>query len=133
MVALAVGVASQIDYQAETDDFSIILLPESDSDWMVNIDHVTDVAISVGDAVTAGQLLGAPGTWNETYGRVELMVVQGSIYYCPFDLFDASLKDEYENKVTQLMDDWETFKADDTIYDQAAMVSPGCNSSTITD
>lgn len=127
------GVVSQVDYQEDTDDYSIILLPESGSDWMVNIDHVTNVAITVGETVTAGQALGIPGTWNDTYGRVELMVVQGATYYCPFDVFDASLKAEYEDKVTQLMNDWEAFKDDETIYDQAAMVSPGCNSSTLTD
>jgi hypothetical protein len=127
------GIVSQVDYQEETEDFSIILLPEAGSEWMVNIDHVKNVAIAVGELVTAGQTVGIPGTWDETYGRVELMVVKGSTYYCPFDVFDASLKDEYENKVTQLMNDWEAFKGDDSIYDQAAMVSPGCTSSTLTD
>ena len=127
------GIVSQIDYQETTQDFSIVLVPEIGSDWLVNIDHVTDVAIAVGDQVTAGQPIGKPGGWDATFGRTELMVVQDHTYICPFSVFDTELKNAYEAKVTQLMDDWEAFKEDTTIYDQAAMVVPGCNAYTLTD
>jgi hypothetical protein len=127
------GIISQVDYQEETSDYSVVIIPESDSEWFVNIDHVIQVAVAVGESVTAGQLLGKPGVWDDTLGRTELMVVKNQTYYCPFNLFAPALKSAYEAKVTQLMNEWETFKGDDTIYDQAAMVVPGCNESTLTD
>lgn len=133
LVSPMAGIISQVDYQEETSDYSIVIIPESGSEWFVNIDHVTEVLVSVGESVTAGQLLGKPGVWDETLGRTELMVVKNQTYYCPFNLFAPALKSEYEAKVTELMSDWETFKGDDTIYDQAAMVVPGCNESTLTD
>jgi len=127
------GVISQVEYQDETADYSIVIRPTANSTWMVNIDHATNVTVVDGDTVTAGQIVGNPGPWDENFGRTELMVVDGATYYCPFDVFDDDLKDEYEGKVTRLMNDWEDFKGDDTIYDQSAMVEPGCNDSTLTD
>jgi len=128
------GIVTQVDYQEDQDDFSLILLPDADSNWFVNIDHVRNVMVSVGDTVTAGQQVGTSGTWTDELGRVELMVVQdNTTYYCPFDVFDTALKAEYEEKVTLLMNEWEDFKGDTTIYDQGAMVAPGCITSTLTD
>jgi hypothetical protein len=48
------------------------------------------------------------------------------IDYCPFELFDLDLALPFQQKVADLMADWENFKGDASIYDQAAMVAPGC-------
>ncbi|MHA1144681.1 MAG: hypothetical protein ACTSRW_08085 [Candidatus Helarchaeota archaeon] len=77
--------------------------------------------------VTAGTVLGNPGTWHDEFGRVELSIDYGmSSHMAPFLMFDQTLRTTYENKVWQLMTDWEAFKSNTSIYDQASMVLAGC-------
>ncbi len=86
---------------------------------------------SEGDTVTAGEVLGIPGTWDDTLGRVEIDVWSG-VHHCPFTYFDEDLKTQYENKIWKLMEDWETYRYIDTEYDEASMTyAAGCLSATM--
>jgi hypothetical protein len=97
------------------------------------VDHLTDLLVFEGDTVAAGQPLGKVGPFSLTLGRIELQVVNfiEEINYCPFELFDPALALAFQQKVTGLMADWETFKGNASIYNQAAMVAPGCIVSTL--
>ncbi|MGQ4876756.1 MAG: hypothetical protein ACP6IY_22035, partial [Promethearchaeia archaeon] len=66
-------------------------------------------------------------------GRTEIQVYLEitNTNYAPFLLFDPSLREEYEQKVWNLMSDWENFKNDTTIYDQEAMIYAGCLYTTL--
>ncbi len=117
------GVIADTLHQSEGSDVEVWIKPTSESSYVVIIDHVTDLQVSVGMEIPAGTILGKPGPWNQDLGRVELMVVKmdEGLTYAPFYMFDAELKVTYEQKVWQLMEDWETFKSDTTLYDQPAM------------
>jgi hypothetical protein len=122
------GTVDRLDFQADTNDYEIHLTSSPTSPFVVVVDHVTELAVVEGQVVTAGQPLGKPGPFGPTLGRTELQVfnfVEG-LNICPFELFAPALAPTFQAQVTNLMADWEAFKADATIYDEAAMVSPGC-------
>lgn len=127
------GTVKSIFFQPETGDYEIHLTSSPTSPFIVGVDHVTDLAVAEGDAVTAGQPLGKVGPFSLTLGRTELQVFNfiEKLNYCPFELFDPALAPAFRQKVTDLMADWETFKGDASIYDQAAMTAPGCDSATL--
>jgi len=126
--AIGEGIVTNIEYQDETQDYEIIIKPCIFSIWLIIIDHVLNLTISIGDKVVAGMIIGKPGTYTSLCGRVEIQIynMETNLNYAPFKLFDPTLRDEYEQKVWQLMDDWETFKNNISIYDQDSMIYAGC-------
>ena len=42
------------------------------------------------------------------------------------NVFDTALEKEFREKIAQHMMDWETFKGEANLYDEAAMFVPGC-------
>ncbi len=103
-------------------DYNIIIKNQENSIWFTQVDHLLNVVVEQGDRVTAGQVLGNPGFWDNVSGLgvVELSVINDEERrnYCPFSFFDPATRATYEAKVQKLMDDWEAFKGDDTIYDK---------------
>jgi hypothetical protein len=93
------------------------------SAWTLNIDHITNPRVSVGQAVSAGDTVGNPGPWDATVGRVEIMLAEQTenAYWAPFACFDPDSLDVYQNKVWTIMEEWETFKGDTTLYDETTM------------
>jgi hypothetical protein len=127
------GTVESIFFQSETSDYEIHLTSSPTSPFLVGVDHVTDLLVAEGDVVTAGQTLGKVGPFSLTLGRTELQVFNfiEETNSCPFELFDPALAPAFKQKVTDLMADWETFKGDASIYDQAAQFAPGCISATV--
>jgi hypothetical protein len=80
-------------------------------------------------------MLGQPGTFSATLGRTELQIVNfvERRSYCPLALADPALAADLGADVAGLMDDWETFQADAALYDQAAMLLPGCLTDSLAD
>lgn len=122
------GSVDAIEYKSDTDDYEIRLISSPTSPFVVSVDHVTELEVAEGDVVAAGQPLGKPGTWSPSLGRTELQVFNfvERRNYCPLAFADPALAPALEADVTDLMDDWETFKGDATLYDQGLMTSPGC-------
>ena len=115
-------------FQDDTQDYEISISKNGNAVYTVTIDHITNIVVAKGDKVAPGDVLGNPGTRGGGLGRTELMITNdGNKAYCPFVYFDETLRGQFEEDVVQLMSDWETFKGDDTIYDEAGMEAPGCN------
>jgi len=129
--APADGYVTHFKFQTETGDYEIGITRAptltSSQAGMVMVDHVRDITVSRGAFVTAGQVLGKPGPWIEGVGRTELMVYGNDSAYCPFLYTPDSLKAGFRQRLRDLMADWEAYKGDSGIYDEAAMVEPGCN------
>ncbi len=126
------GVVTRVHFQADSNDYVIWIRPKKNSRWLVEIDHVRDVQIAQGDNVSAGQILGTPGTWGGGLGRVELMVNNGDTHVCPFNVFDPTLIDDYRARVTALMTALDAANTTGTpFYDQGAMLEPGCLALTL--
>ena len=139
LVALDANVISPVDatvvsltFQDNTQDYEIHLAPIDINDMWISIDHVTNPQVAVDDAVTAGQILGNPGTWDIYAGRVEIQIIltmEGESV-CPFLFFDPDTRAQYESKVSQLIDDWENYKGNSQIYSEEDFPITGCRTAT---
>ena len=118
--------------QVDTQDYEIHLVPVDINDVWLSIDHVKNPVVLENDQVTAGQVLGKPGTWDSYAGRVEIQIIltQEGKSVCPFLFFDPATRAEHENKVNQLIDDWETYKGNSEIYSEEEFPFTGCRNAT---
>ncbi|MFW6213244.1 MAG: M23 family metallopeptidase [Spirochaetota bacterium] len=117
------GTISRVVFQSEDSDYEIEIKVGG---CQVFFDHMLDPQVSVGDYVNAGDPLGKPGPWNEYTGVLELTVLSGRRVYCPVDFIRPERIDTVRSELVQLMADVETYHGDTSIYDEAAMLEPGC-------
>lgn len=96
--AVSPGVVVQVTQNvAPQTDYEIHLRPSSASIYLLVYDHVAVPQVTVGQTVTAGQVLGQIGPFNDRgrnrIGRVELQINRGSgaaaVAVCPKDLGTA--------------------------------------------
>lgn len=133
VIALTDSKVIYIKDQEENDDYEIIT--EAAEGFSVAYDHILNKTVAVGDSLHTGDVVGNPGPWQWAFGRVEVQInypddADGDLSFCPFVYMAPSLKEEYQSKVLQLMNDWEAFKGDTTIYDQRNHFHPGCTHET---
>jgi hypothetical protein len=133
VMSMTGGVVSGVGFDEDHQDYSIIVVPEGAPDWIVNYDHVLNPSVDEGDVVVAGDAIGSVGNWYGGVGRTEIQVINqdDGLSYCPFLVFDEDLSAEYQDKVTVLMSDWEEYTGDPDLYDESAMIYPGCYAETI--
>jgi biotin carboxyl carrier protein len=78
-------------------DRAITILPASNSVWSVIHDHVNNITVSRGQAVTAGMQLGTVGALGNGRGRTELQVNRfdptPTLAYCPRDYGTAAFNE----------------------------------------
>jgi|GEM_PF-1670639 len=131
--AIADGIVNRFVYQPDTDDYEIGMRSADNSSWDIGYDHVKNPRVKLRDRVASGDTLGHPGTWSGALGRFEIMINNNDngLSYCPFCVFDETRIAEYQQAVLRLMQDWEAFKGDTTIYDEEKHVQPGCRMETM--
>ncbi len=120
------GTVDWIGYQPSTFDYEMSISSIYNSNWLLFVDHVRNPTVTTGDAVSVWQVLGKVGTVSATTGRTEIQVRANNIDDAPFKYFDPATTDQYQQLITDLMASWEAFKGDTSIYDEAAMIWPGC-------
>jgi hypothetical protein len=142
------GIVDAIHVQDESiQDYAIWLKPHGGPTlWLVEFDHVTQVAVEEGDEVQVGDPLGYPGG-SGTFGAVELMVNGPSAHVCPFQVFAPEVAEETRTRIVEFMAAWDAAKwalpeshshhPDHpsgwyTPYSEVEMVVPGCRSWDIT-
>ncbi|HHS14193.1 MAG TPA: hypothetical protein ENN03_10570 [bacterium] len=128
ITAIASGTVTRFVYQSETQDYEFSVRSDEDPDWTVGYDHVKNPRVGMGDRVMPGDTLGNPGTWSATLVRFEIMInnYATGLSYCPFCCFLPESTLVYQNRVRLLVDQWEAFKGDTTIYDDHLWPWPGC-------
>jgi hypothetical protein len=139
LIALDANVISPVNatvtnmiFQESSQDYELHLAPIDINDMWISIDHVKNPTVVVDEVVTAGHVLGNPGTWDSYVGRVEIQIIltmEGESV-CPFLYFDPDTRALYESKVSQLIEDWETYKADSQIYSEENFPITGCRTAT---
>lgn len=114
------GVVSNVAFQPESepDDYEIHLRPNKDSKWLMNVDHVLNPKVSIGQSVKAGDVIAET---REYILEIDIsdFSTSSTLSYCFWDFFDPALLSEYRQKVVDLMKDWEAFKGDAAIYDES--------------
>jgi len=87
-------------------DFSIHLKPLGDTtSWLVEFDHLTNLAVAVGDVVDVGDLLGYP-----TLGGFEFMVNGPEAHVCPWAVFAPEVLEGTQNKLAKFLVAWDSAK-----------------------
>lgn len=126
--AMADGVVSAVEMNPGVSDFEVRIAPDSGSSYLLVYDHFFPSSqLAVGDLITAGDIIGATNPLSKFEADVTL---DHSTAICPTDFFDPAVASQLEEKISQLMQQWETFKEDDNIYDEAAMYKTGCLNET---
>lgn len=87
-------------------DRSVFIVPNDNSAFDVAYDHVNNVQVAIGQAVTAGQQIGTVGTLNNGRGRTELQVNRSdpapTVAYCPRTFGTAAFNDVYQAVAVRL-------------------------------
>lgn len=123
-------------------DWGIMIFPEGYGmgEYLMGIDHVLNVTVSVGDNVTAGQPIAKPGyinsfnvSWGndefhegQQYGLTEFGIVQDNYVICQTRFYTDELLASFNASITRLMSDWEEFIGDESVHNESAFVLPGC-------
>jgi len=126
--AIAEGQVTRFAYQEDTQDYEFAVRSNENPEFEVGYDHVLNPQVGPGDLVEPGDVLGNPGTKSATLGRFEIMInnSETGLSYCPFCFFNPDSTQVYQDKVQQLIWDWEAYKNDTAIYDESEHVYPGC-------
>jgi biotin carboxyl carrier protein len=110
------------------------------SDLIFETEHVIDVQVKVGDQVKAGQVIATASDYNgDKLGGLalfEIGVLKGGktpTHLCPSDYFDASVKEDFLNKITAFKKAWSDYRGEPNAYPNNSVI-PGCvNREPITD
>lgn len=114
-------------------DYSIMITTDGKlQKWVYETEHLVNPKVKVGDKVTAGQIVGEVGNFNNNapsgFGTVEIGILKGGNppqHVCPFAYLDPSIKEETLKKINAFFQSWEDYIGDQTLYDQQA-ATPGC-------
>ena len=114
-------------------DFSVMVTDGVHENWRYETEHVKNVAVSVGDHVTAGQVIAEVSDYDTGlpagFGLVEIGILHGGQkpeHVCPFAYLDPSIKADVQAKLLQFYTDWETYKGDTALYNESAESPIGC-------
>jgi hypothetical protein len=66
-------------------DYEVWVKLSANSVWRIIYDHVLKLEVSVGDAVSAGDILGTVGDMNRTELQINKIGENSELSYCPFD------------------------------------------------
>ncbi len=108
------------------EDFEVRVSPGDGSTWLLIYDHLIALTVTQGDQVKSGQTLGKP-SGGTSARRFEIQINHGQSSLCPLELADPKLVSGLEAQISQLQRDWESFRMNTSIYDEASQVRPGCN------
>lgn len=110
------GVVGFIQEQPDSNDYEVFLMTQENSQWVIGYDHVTDLQVVQGQAVSVGDVLGKAALENNGYYRYELQINHeegdDTTMYCPTDLLDASVQTDIQASLDTFVGDWnESYRA----------------------
>jgi len=123
------GIVSAVENNDGESDYEIRIAPKDAPFFGVTYDHLKAVKVSEGDLVVAGQQIGESAIVKF---EVDVYRIRGDIYVarCPVDFFEPSLTEEFINVLATLINDWELFKSDFSIYNESSMYKTACRTKT---
>lgn len=133
------GRVETIRYQAENNDYEIVIVPDDFSKWRISFDHIINLLFKQGDLVQVNDIVAevAPSQSSAipfNFGLVEFQVwLENNSFFnrgpgeatCPFLLLSDNTKQSIATKITQLAVEWEKY-IDEDVYDEEKWVFPGC-------
>lgn len=115
-----------------SDDYSVMVAENKNSQWIYETEHVTNVVVNVGDKVTAGQVVAEVSPHdknaNAGLGLFEIGILKAGNppqHVCPFAYLDQSVKEDIQNKLRDFYQDWNDYK-NKQLYDSSKESLIGC-------
>lgn len=118
-----------------SNDYSIQVGVDKESQWLYETEHVINPTVKVGDTVKAGQVIAEASTHDSQYhpgfGLYEIGILHAGTtgppqHVCPFKYLDDSIKQDIYSKLTNYYAAWEAYQGNNTLYDESKHVVPGC-------
>ena len=111
------------DNMEEGKGHELFIRTKSNSCYLILIDHVRNLTVSKNQDIEAGDPLGEPGLYSETFniGQVELQVnndKRGS-YDCPMSFMHSDVLSNYVSHVNQFRADVESLLDDNNAFDES--------------
>ena len=115
-----------------SNDYSIMVADNANSQWRYETEHVINPVVKKGDTVKAGQVVAEVSNYDKGtpagYGIVEIGILKGGNppqHICPFAYLDPSVKDDVFKKLTAFFKAWEEYISNPSLYDESN-ATPGC-------
>ncbi|WP_299246910.1 hypothetical protein [uncultured Aquimarina sp.] len=102
LLSVSDGIVEDIRMNANIEDFEIWIKPNDNSSWLIIYDHVLDLNISLGDQVSAGQILGNIGIGNRTELQVNRINDSNDVAYCPLNFGTENFVEQH----TDFFENW---------------------------
>lgn len=126
------GVVTQIP-KLYSNDYSIMVGKSMNANTVYETEHIINPVVKVGDTVKAGQVIAEVSDYDTRnmpgYGLVEIGILEGGTppkHICTFEHLDPSVKSTIEQQIKGFYADWEAYRGDTTIYDEASEPVTGC-------
>lgn len=138
ILPLTVKVQSLIDgevikvVQLYSDDYSIMMAKDKNSQFIYETEHVVNPLVKVGDHVKGGQIIASVsphGSPKDGYGILEIGILhpEGNQagHLCPYKYLDDSIKGATLKQITSVHEGWNQYTGQQ-VYDLSKFESPGC-------
>ncbi len=135
------GTMTMAAYQPDSLDYEISIVPSDPtlSNYILFIDHIMNLTVSVSDPVSTGDFLGTPGKLypfpgpyndprhdNSSFGIVEYAIRKDDVSHCPTRFFSDSAFSSFNESLNRLMNEWEEYKSDYGVYNLSDHAGLGC-------
>lgn len=123
-----------------SNDYSIQVGKDKNSNWLYETEHVINPIVKVGDTVKAGQTIAEVSNYSDGLtqigmGMTEISILKGGNppqHVCPFLYLDPSIKDTVTKQIRDFYTAWESYKGDSTLYNET--IEPtGCLTTEVID
>jgi murein DD-endopeptidase MepM/ murein hydrolase activator NlpD len=129
VVAAIDGIVAFIKEQPDSGDKEVFLQPVENSPWVVGYDHLSDVSVTKGQAIKAGDTLGKPTIQGNGLYRFEIQINKEedgeTTFYCPTSLLASEVRDKIVEQLSTMQDTWESTTGLE-LYDSTAQKPVGC-------
>ncbi|MBF0372858.1 MAG: hypothetical protein HQL39_05500, partial [Alphaproteobacteria bacterium] len=120
------GFVARAEYQPQSADWEIFLVPAESDDWFIALDHLA-TAPAAGTVIAAGDPLGtATGSFGGITYRYEVGAISTDLDTAldPWSVFDPAAEEAARAAITRLVQDDEAFHGDAALYDESLWVGP---------
>lgn len=128
------GIVAFVKEQPETNDYEVFIQPKEGSIWTVGYDHISNIKVTKGQKINAGDVIGNPSIQNNGLYRFEIQVNKDTEdkteHICPTTLLDANVKTALVSSLSSMQEEWNTLSGK-TIYSLSAQKPIGCQAYTV--
>lgn len=115
-------------------DMTVWIAKNNQSSYFYEMEHIINPTVTVGDKVTAGQVIGEVSDFdshnNPGFGLIEIGILFSNgpgvpKHVCPLAYLEPSVKSTIESRLTKVYAAWNAYLGQN-IYNYSTFATPGC-------